>query len=165
MTTLIWDHSEPIAAWVAARIPYVDDFGPCRAVGVVGAGKLLAGVVFHDYHPSEDFLHENDLAAGTMQISMAAESPLWARKSTIGQILQYPFEGLDCYRVWTATPIDNTMALRVNEHIGFTREAVCHSAFGRGRHGVLMRLLRPDYDKLFREVLDGQEPTKTAACA
>ena len=111
MSLLIWDRPDPVAAWVAARIPHVDEFGPCKGAAVIAANKMVAGVVFHDYQPQNE----------SVQISMAADSPLWARKTTIAELLHYPFEQLDCYKVWTATPIDNTMALRVNEHIGFTR--------------------------------------------
>ena len=155
--TLLLGHSSAVARWVGERIPYGGDFGPCQAVGVLSRdeGRLLAGVVYHEYQP--DFR--------SVQLSIASDSPMWARRSNIAGLLSIPFLQMNCYRAWLATPIDNTRALKVNEHIGFTREAVCHSAFGEGRHGVLMRMLRPEFDKLFCEVADGQESPKTAAAA
>lgn len=136
------DNSAAVADWVGSRIPHVSTFGPCTGIAVLNEDRILAGVVYHDYQP--DF--------GTVQLSMAADNPRWAKKEIIAGLLQYPFEQLGCYKVWTATPVENTMALRVNEHIGFLREAVLNSMFGKGRHGVLMRLLKPKYEQLYMRV-------------
>lgn len=141
MNRLIFGYDNEVAEWVASRIPHVDNgFGPCTAIGVAN-GKMLAGIVYHDYQPSLE----------TIQLSMAADSPLWARKTTISALLHYPFRQLKVFKVWTATPIDNTTALRVNEHIGFKREAVLAHHFGRKRHCVVSRMLEPDYARLFEE--------------
>ena len=51
----------------------------------------------------------------------------------------------------TATPADNTKALKVNAHIGFKQEAILAHQFGKKRHAVIMRLLQPDYNRLFGE--------------
>lgn len=139
MTDLITGHSGAIARWVAGQIPHVDEFGPCEAIGVANGDHFYAGVVYHDYQ--EPY--------GTIQLSMAAANPRWAKKDVIGQLLKYPFEQLGCYRVWTLTPVSNIMALKVNVHIGFKREAICNSAFGKNKHGVVMRLLKPDYEKRY----------------
>ena len=139
--SLVAGHTEEVAKWVAARIPHVGDvgFGPCEAIGVVGSNGLIAGVVYHDYQPR----------AGSIQLSMAADNPRWAKKEIIAGLLRYPFEQLKCYRVWTGTPIDNTMALRVNSKIGFTREAVLAHGFGYKKHTVIMRMLLPDYTRRY----------------
>ncbi len=116
-----------------------DDFGPCTAIGVIGKDSLMAGIVYHGYH------------AGfrTMQLSMAAENPMWARKATIKALLHYPFEQLGVYKLWTCTPLDNEAALRVNLHIGFKKEATAAHQFGPKRHAVICRILRPDYDRIY----------------
>jgi len=155
MISLITGHSDEVAAWVASHIPHVSRFDRCEAIAVMSGHRIIAGVVYHDYQP----------AFRTIQISMAAVSPLWARKEIIAKLLQYPFEQLECYKCWTATPIDNTMAIKVNEHIGFKREAVCNSMFGKGRHGVLMRFLEPDYNKLYRGKVYGKVSSVTSPAA
>lgn len=141
MINIVFCDKEYLAEWVGSKISHVggNNFGPCDAIGVANDERLIAGVVYHDYQP--DF--------GTIQLSMAADSPRWAKKDVIAALLHYPFRQLKCYRVFTITPSDNTMALRVNSHIGFKREAVCHSAFGKNRHGVIMRMLEPDYSRLY----------------
>lgn len=141
MTELLFGCDAEIAQWVADRIPHVDDFGPSRSIGVVSDGRLLAGCVYHDCQPR----HE------TIQLSMAADSPMWARREVIAGLLAYPFVQLGFYKVWTATPADGEAALKVNKHIGFTREAILAHHFGRKRHAVINRMLRPDYERLFGE--------------
>ncbi len=138
---LVYGQDREIAAWVAERIPHVREFSECAGIGVISGDRLLAGIVYHDYQS----------AHGTIQLSMAAVSPMWARKETIKELLKHPFEELKCYKVWTATPIENEAALRVNAHIGFKREAILAHQFGKKRHAVIMRILRPDYDRLFGE--------------
>lgn len=138
-----------IADWVAERIPHVGDsggFGARVAIGVVSrrspddSGRLLAGVVYHDYHP----------ATRTMQVSIAADSPMWARPSTIAALLSYPFDQAGVYRLWTAVPSDCPAVLKVNAHIGFRREAVLAHHFGRGRHAVVARMLAPQYRRTYK---------------
>lgn len=145
--TLVLGHDEAVARWVADRIETVGSkgFGPCAAIGIA-TDHLVAGMVYHDYQP--DF--------GTVQLSMAATSPVWARRENIVALLDYPFNQLDCFKVWTLTPIDNERALKVNRHVGFTQEAVLAHQFGRKRHGIVMRMLRPDFTRLYGEA-HGQE--------
>lgn len=137
--SLIYGADEYVSKWVAERIPHVTTFGPCSAIGVASGDRLIAGMVYHDFQP--DF--------GTIQLSMAADSPMWARPETCKGLLEYPFEQLDCFKVWTATPIDGEAALKVNLHVGFKKEAVLAHHFGRKRHGVVCRMLKPDYVRRF----------------
>ena len=134
---------------VADRIPHVREFSECTGIGIVSQDRLLAGLIYHDYQS----------AHGTIQLSMAAVSPMWAKKENIKELLRYPFEQLKCYKVWTATPIENDNALKVNAHIGFRREATLAHQFGKKRHAVIMRILRPDYDRIFGEERNGKIST------
>lgn len=141
--SLLTGFDDDVARWVAERIPHVGEagfHGPSAGIGVVGrGGDLIAGIVYHDYQP----------AFGTIQLSMAADSPMWARRENIAGLLRYPFEQLGVFKVWTATPIDNEAALRVNLHIGFIKEATLAHQFGRKRHGVICRMLMPDYRRIY----------------
>lgn len=153
MIRLVAGHSDKVATWVASHIPHVDDFGPCEGLAILRDEYIIAGIVYHDYQPK----------AQSVQLSMAAVSPMWARREIIAQMLQYPFEQLGCYRAWTYTPISNTMALKVNSKIGFKREAVLAHGFGKGEHGVIMRMLRPDYDRLWKRAENGKiTPERTS---
>ena len=132
---LLFGFDPGVAAWVCERIPHVRDFGPCAAIGVMTGGRLVAGVVYHDYQP--DF--------GSVQLSMAADSSTWARRELIAGLLHYPFEQLGCWSVFTLTPEDNKKAVKVNEHIGFKKKTILPHAFGKKRHAVFCQMLKPDY--------------------
>lgn len=145
MVSLLYGQNAPVAQWAADRIDHVSShrgFGPSSAIGVISdTGRLIAGVVYHDWQPE----------ARSIQISMAADSPIWARREVIRDLLAYPFLQLECLRVWTAIPLDNWKAIRINEHIGLKREATLAWGFGRKRHAAIFRMLRPDFDRLYGE--------------
>lgn len=98
-------------------------------------GRLIAGVVYHDYQRE----YRN------IQISMAAVSPMWARRATIAGLLRYPFRQLGVWMVWTLMPDWNVKALKVNEHIGLKRKTIIPHAFGKKQHAVLSQMLEPAY--------------------
>lgn len=139
MRQLLYGHSDEVANWVGDRVPHAPKFEKYQAIGVVSFGKLVAGVVYHDYQP--DFR--------TIQLSMAADSPVWARKEIIRDLLAYPFVQLGCFKVWTMTPIDNVKALKVNEHIGIVKPVVLSHMFGPGRHAVIRSMLKPDFERRY----------------
>lgn len=140
------DHEE-IAAWVGSRIPHVgaDGFGECAGLWVVtDENRPVAGVVFHEWQP--EYKH--------IQLSMAAESPIWARNEIIAGLLSYPFRQIGVYMVYTATPQTNKAALAVNEHIGFIKPVVIGHWFGEGVHGVQRRITRPEFDARYGKYLE-----------
>ena len=144
---LLYGHDDKIAEWTAGLIPHVDEFEHYIGIGYLSNDRLIAGFIFNDYH--SEF--------GTIQLSMAALSPMWARKEVIAEGLRYPFEQLGCYKVFTATPADNENAIKVNAHIGFRKEAILAHQFGKKRNCVMMRMLLPDYNRLFRKEDHGKE--------
>lgn len=135
----MFGHDARVAEWVAQRIPHVREFGECAAIGVLGGSRLLAGVVFHLYDPS----------AQNIQISMAAESPMWARRETITALLRYPFRQLGCWMIYTLIPPENVQAIRVNEHIGLKRKTILPHTFGRKRHAVVCQMVESEFRRLY----------------
>jgi RimJ/RimL family protein N-acetyltransferase len=140
---LVYGVDAEVAMWVASQIPHVgrEGFGPCSAIGIETGGRLVGGMVYHDW--------QRDFA--TVQLSMAAVHPMWARRRIVKGLLAYPFYQLDCHKVWTATPIDGEAAIRTNLHVGFTKEAVLAHHFGPKRHAVICRLLKPKFQRLYGE--------------
>jgi RimJ/RimL family protein N-acetyltransferase len=142
---LVFGHDAMMAQWVADRVPHARrGFGPARAIGVAGGTeekpRMLAAIVYHDYQPE----------AATMQISMASESPLWAKPATIAALLHFPFMQQNCYKVWTAIPSDNERAVRFNKGIGMRSEATLRHHFGHKRHALIFSMTRPEYDARWR---------------
>ena len=144
---LLYDRDKQVADWVAERIPDVaeayNNFGNCKAIGVLSdRRRIICGVVFHDYAP----------IAETMQLSVAASNPMWARKETIKQLLSYPFEQLNLFKCWIAIAHDNLMSLRTSDHIGFKHEAIMRNQFGKDRHAILKRMFKPNYEELYGDI-------------
>lgn len=125
--------------WVADRIPLVDDFGPCVALGVVSGERILAGVVYHDFQSK----------FATIQVSIAADSPMWARPRIIKELLAYPFYQARVNVVWSATPISNNLAIKVNKHLGFKKEAILEHRFGWNEHAYMARMTVGEYRTLY----------------
>lgn len=121
---LVCGHDADVAAWVAARIPQMtaaSDFGPCTAIGVVGAdGQPLGGVVFHNWQPR----------FRNIEISFAADSARWLTRRLIVGILSYPFDQLGVARLTTLTPKKNRPARKFIDRFGFRREGVLRRGFG-----------------------------------
>lgn len=145
---LVLGQDKPVADWVARQLGSNEEnfFGPCTAIAVVGDDdEPLAGVVFAGYRP----------AYQSLEISMAAVSPRWARRGVIHALLAYPFEQLKCQRVQVTIPLGNKRAQRFCKGIGFVQEGVIRRGFGR-EHAVVMGMLRHEFDKLFARK-NGQE--------
>lgn len=140
---LLFGHDAQVAAWVAERIPHVrgGSFGPCVAIGIGSEhrAKLYAGLVYHAYQPEY----------GHVQLSMAADSPLWATKATIRALLHYPFVQRKLFMVYTMTPVENVRAIKVNEHIGFKRKPIVPHAYGPKKHAQICQMTAPEYARLY----------------
>lgn len=150
MSVLLTDRrlSPELAEWAAARMNHVGDvgFGPCWAVGIALRGKLAAVVVYSEFQPR----------CGTVQVSLASDTPRWANRHTLGRVLGLAFEqnwGREAVRiekVWTSTPSTLPRVVEFNVGIGFTREAVLRHHYGRGKHAIITSMMRTEYAKLYR---------------
>lgn len=140
---------DTVAGWVSGQIPGNPDFISRRdafgrrmyhAIGAVEdtelGSKIVAGIVYHNYVAEY----------GNIELSMAAISPVWAKRHIIAAFLHYPFEVCGCKRVTTMTPAKNRRALKFNEHIGFVREGVVRRGFGTDDM-VICGLLREEAER------------------
>ena len=141
---LLYGDDEMVARFVQSLVPNINrGFGQCSAIGVLNKEetKLIAGVVYSSYQPE----------LGTIQLSIASKSKMWAHRDIIKRLLDYPFYQLNCFKLWTSTSIRNKITLKTIEHIGFRREAVLAHQLGRKHHAVICRLLRPEFIKLYED--------------
>ena len=133
------EETQRMAAWVAERIPHMHggDFGHCVAGGVVRDGLLVAGVVFHDYHP----------AYSTIQVSIAAERSGWATRPALRAMFEYPFGQLGVNLLWAAMPANLPDVHEFNGRLGFKREAVLRHRYGRKRHAVIASMTQGEWKR------------------
>lgn len=141
------DYTDRLAAWAAARIPQMAGagFGPCWAVGVVRRGVVAAVCVYHDWSPQH----------GTVQMSIASDTPRWASRQVLAALLGVPFLGkLDptapaCRKVLAVCASDNQHACRFVVRAGFRQEAVLAHQFGHKQHAVVHRMFARDYARRY----------------
>lgn len=132
---LIFGRDEAVAAWVARQMPRPVNFGPCRAVAIASGNRPIGGVVYSSY----------DATAGTVQMSIATISPLWAQRQTIRDLLAIPFDGYGCFKVWAVTSVDNLRSQKFLRHIGFKPEATLRHQMGRGLHGRFFSMIATEF--------------------
>jgi len=139
---LVFGHDEAIAEWVSRRIPHMagGEFKDFAAIGVADGNRPIAGIVYNEFYP----------AYGTMQVSMAADTPRWAQRGIIRAALHYPFEQRGVKKLWSAMPVGNKRAIKFNLGIGFIQEAVLGHHFG-DQHAVITRMYLKDYQKLYQK--------------
>jgi RimJ/RimL family protein N-acetyltransferase len=127
---LIYDEPR-LLDWCARQIPGLSADAwhreGARGIGVGTSNDIIAVMVAHGYEP----------AYRSVQISMAATRPTWARRSTIQRLLNYPFRTLKVDRVTTLIASSNHRALKFNEGLGFVREGLLKNGCGDDDRVVL----------------------------
>lgn len=139
MTWFLYGEDESVKNWIIDKIDHMHDLELYVTIGVVSGERLIAGVAYHDYHKRHDVI----------QISGAAVSPMWAKGAIIHQLLRYPFEQLNCYKVIANVKLDNLKALKTFKNIGFRQEAVLSHLYGKDQHAAILHMLKPDYNRIF----------------
>ena len=126
-----------IGEWVSEKITSTGEVGfngNYNSLGVVHDDALIAGVVYHDWHP----------VYRTICIQLVSTSPRWASRKTIEALGNYPFIDLNCHRVTALINSNNKNALRLAEGVGFKREAVLERAAG-DNDIIILRLFQDEW--------------------
>jgi hypothetical protein len=158
MPKLVYGRDKDVAEWVAARIPHVGrgGFRDCAAIGVVtDDGDPIAGLVFHQYCRG----YEN------VQMSMASSSPIWARPEIVAWLLAYPFRQLNVWMAYVLIPLSDARTSAFCERVGFAKPVVIGHAFGRDKHAIQRRMLKPEFEHRYGGKIDGQQEQRSPAAA
>jgi len=112
----LWPKSSPeenkaIGEFVSMGIFGTNDgFEKYSTVAIVDNGKLIAGVVYHNYHPKE----------GVIELSAFSISKKWLTKNTIYGILNEPFASLGCQMLIFRASEENTAMVKINRGLGLS---------------------------------------------
>ena len=136
MNRIIYGQEDLISQFVAQLVPHcARGFGPCRTMGVIGeGGKLIAGLVYHNYDPE----------AGIIEISGAAVDPRWLSAQVLQAMFEYPFVRCDCQMVCMRVRADNERLLRQLATVDFVFHRLPR-LFGRAHDGVVCTLTDDDW--------------------
>ena len=99
------------------------------SIGVVEDGRVLAGVVFHDYIP----------AARWCEMSVAVDDPGAVTRRLLRHVFHYPFRQLRLRRLQAVTA--KPEAARLLERLGFRREGTLRAYMNDGTDGEMFSML------------------------
>jgi hypothetical protein len=104
-------------------------FNPNSHVVLASVGRdsfeLLGGVIYTDY------------TGASVQMHMAGFSPHWMTREFLWMAFDYPFNQLDCKKVFGHVPESNTTALEIDRKLGFKEVAKIEDVFPDGACYVL----------------------------
>lgn len=125
MSELVLGVDQFVAEWVSRQSIYAPNgFGACTAIGVV-VGSLdrriiIAGVVYHDFHP-----HFRTVAMSVAAVPKTS----WLTRQHLATFFGYPFEQLGCERITSIVARKNKHAREFNERLGFKYEGCARRGF------------------------------------
>jgi len=145
-------YGQHVADFVAMQIPgCARGFGACKAIGFVDDGKLVAGVVYHNWNPE----------SGVIEMSAASLNRAWLTKERLAAIFDYPF-GF-CRMVLTRQSETNRRALRIWRSLG-GKEYRIPDLRGPGEAEIIFTLSADDWRAgKFKGVSDGKTASARAA--
>lgn len=121
-----------VFAFVSERVA-LQPIGGVRGIGLEQDGRLVAGVLYEGYTGNNIWMH------------VAAEpGSYWATREFLGAVFNYPFVQLKLDRVSGYVEASNLAARRLNERLGFKREAVLERAARDGGDVILYVLWKKD---------------------
>jgi RimJ/RimL family protein N-acetyltransferase len=96
-----------------------------QVVARVKDGALLGGIVYQGY------------TGASIQMHTAGFAPNWANREFLWAIFDYPFNQLDCRKVFGQVPETNVRALEIDLKLGFKIVAKIDDVFPDGACYVL----------------------------
>lgn len=148
--SILLHDDERVAQFVLPRIrqPIVD-LGAYVGLGVVRGGKLVAGVIYHNWRPVD----------GDVQVIIAADDARWCLPKTMRALFAYAFETLDCVRMTAVIAKNNKRCRRLTAGLGFKYEGYARRAIGRKHDALIYGILREEC----RFLTSNAAPRKVAA--
>lgn len=119
--------------WVEDRMPSMT-FDASRAlpVAVLHDGKIGAVIVYH-------------MRRGAMiEAVVAADTPSWATKGIIAELMALPFVSLGCQRITAIVRADNARSRKLTSGVGFIYEGTLRAAFP-GSDGIVYGFTAGDW--------------------
>lgn len=109
---------EYVTQWVAKKLGVT--FTNAQSLGFTRNGRLVGGVVFHDYRKSY----------GSLQMSCASIDKRWLSKEKIGMVFDYPFRQLGCSSVYACVSSEDLGTQAFVMKVGFKPAGLLRKGFG-----------------------------------
>lgn len=133
MKSVVYGQDERVLEWVGSRINE-GHFGPgAFGVGLEEDGELIAGVVYNMYTEASICMHV-----------AAVPGKRWMTREFLWRCFAYPFLQLNCNRVTGLVRVDNLVAQKFDEHLGFVREGLIRKGCTDGTDMILYGMLKEE---------------------
>ncbi len=102
-----------------------------QGIGLERDGELVGGVMYEGFNGHNIWMH----CAGIGR---------WITRDLLKAAFAYPFIQLDVLNVWGWVDASNTKARRLDEHLGFSQQAVLAGAAKDGGDVIIYRMTREE---------------------
>ena len=143
---LVYGADDLLGKWVSHQLGQPIPEGV--AIGVERDSRLIAAVVFHNYH------------GHMIEASIAATTPKWCSRRALAAFFNYPFNQAGVQRLQVVCRRKNKHARKFVERLGFKFEGIGRRAWSATEDAAIYSMLPHEC-----RWIDGQEVTETAACA
>ena len=129
---LVYDRQKELLEWASLQLFGEPDGWDDKAVaiGVELEGKIIAVVVYTNYHPQMIEMH------------IASVDSRWASRYNLRRFFLYPFSQLGLGRVQAILAASNERAISMAKRLGFTYEGYHPQAFIGGVDAVSYGMLK-----------------------
>ena len=133
MISLDFEQDEAYPQWAAAALN-IDRgyFGNCSTISVWSGNEICAVVIYSSHNGIN------------CEVTVAATSKWWLRKSTLNILMKYPFYQLGCQRITLLIRQDNALTQRACEKVGFEREGCLRNFYPDGSNCLIYGLLKSE---------------------
>ena len=136
MTKLLYGMDQEVADWVSKEIFGVSgQFNMCRSVGIIKGGKIIAGIVYNNYHERPDG------TPLTIEMSIASIDKSWCTRHNLKALFAIPFTQLRLGRVQTLCSANEGDIVNFNKRLGFKQEGVHREAWATGGDALSFSML------------------------
>lgn len=134
--SILYGADKVVLDFVRQRLPGMEgrDFQKAVSLGVIRNGKLVGGVVYHDYRDLD----------GDIQLSAAFSTPLWCQRETVRDLFGYPFNQLGCSRITMLVRRSNKHARKFTEGLGLKLEGIVRKAYAGKEDIFVFGMLRDE---------------------
>ena len=132
MTTRIISNPARVFAFMTQHLP-MQPIGGMKGLGLERDGELIAGVLYEGFNGRNVWMHVAANPGGK-----------WMTRSYLRYCFEYPFDEMMVDRISGYVSANNTDAVRLDEHLGFKREAVLQGAAPDGGDVIIYVMRRED---------------------
>lgn len=131
---IVYGADDTVARWVSKGVSGEENiFDNYKAIGIVIHSRLIAGIVYHNYHPKL-----------FIELSIYSVDKRWCNRHNLKAIFSYPFAQLKLERVQATCSAQDKGVQMFLERIGFNREGYHPKAHWDGGDAVSYGMLKPD---------------------